>query len=98
MLNLENNTTVLYENLITAFLPSCPFLLVHNSTSPEFFFYITCFNEEQRTDFYFLKQMKLKITMENLALTHTEPMFQLGFILLHVPTQHNNICWMFWRA
>ena len=28
----------------TALLPSHPFMLVHNSASPEFFFYITCFN------------------------------------------------------
>ena len=38
--------TVLYENLITALLRSRPFTLVHNSASPEFFFYITCFNQE----------------------------------------------------
>ena len=34
-----------YENLITALLPSRPFMLAHNSASPELFFHITCFNE-----------------------------------------------------
>ena len=38
--------TVLYEDLITVFLPSFPSMLVYNSVSPEFFLYITCFNEE----------------------------------------------------
>ena len=28
------------------FVTKCPFTLVHNSASPEFFFYITCFNQE----------------------------------------------------
>ena len=41
--------TFLYENLITALLPSHPFMLVHNSTSSEVqvFFYITCFNQDK---------------------------------------------------
>ena len=46
MVNLENNVTDLHENLIIALLPSLSFTLVLNSTSPEFFFYMTCFNDE----------------------------------------------------
>ena len=46
MVNMENDMTVLYENLITAFLPSCSLMLVHNSASREFIFYVACFNEE----------------------------------------------------
>ena len=37
---------VLYEELITALLPSPPFILVHKYGSSEFFFHIIYFNEK----------------------------------------------------
>ena len=46
MVSLENDMTVLSGDLITPLLLSAPFMLVHNSASLEFFFYITCLNEE----------------------------------------------------
>ena len=36
--------------------------------------------------FYFSKQMKIKIPMENLSLTLIVPMFRQGVILLHALT------------
>ena len=34
------------ESLTAAFLPSRLFMLAYNFLSPEFFFYITCFNQD----------------------------------------------------
>ena len=41
--------------------------------------------------FYFSKQMKIKIPMENLSLTPIVPMLRQGVILLHALTQRNTI-------
>ena len=78
----------LFENLIKALLPSrlscyCIILQIQNYVK-------LLVSIKNKAFFYFLKQIKLKIPVENLTTTLIEAMFRLGFMLLCLHSAQQN--------